>query len=44
MPVDITMVLDGEEEIGSAHLGPALDAHAPALAADVALVSDTRAY
>ena len=41
MPVPITVVIEGEEEIGSANLEAFLAAHAAALAADAAIVSDT---
>jgi len=40
-PVNVKLVLEGEEEIGSAHLDSWLEAHAADLAADVAVVSDT---
>jgi len=41
MPVRITVVIEGEEEIGSAHLEAFLAANADELRADVAIVSDT---
>lgn len=40
-PVNLKVVIEGEEEIGSPNLAAWLRAHAGALAADVALVSDT---
>jgi acetylornithine deacetylase/succinyl-diaminopimelate desuccinylase-like protein len=40
-PVGVTLLLEGEEESGSANLKPFLTAHADELRADVALVSDT---
>lgn len=44
VPVDVTVLLDGEEEIGSPHLGAALRrlAAAGGRAPDVAVVCDTR--
>jgi acetylornithine deacetylase/succinyl-diaminopimelate desuccinylase-like protein len=41
LPVNLRLVLDGEEEIGSPALVAAVARRWPALAADVALVSDT---
>ncbi len=41
LPVNLRLVLDGEEEIGSPTLVAAVTAGWPPLAADVALVSDT---
>ena len=40
LPVNVRCVFEGEEETGSAHLGPLLRRHRRALAADVAVVSD----
>ena len=40
-PVPVTVLIEGEEEIGSLHLEPYLDAHRDELAADVAIISDT---
>jgi acetylornithine deacetylase/succinyl-diaminopimelate desuccinylase-like protein len=40
-PARITVVLEGEEEVGSPNLEPFLRAHADALRADVAVISDT---
>lgn len=40
-PVNVKVLLEGEEEIGSPHLPPLLRARARALACDLVLVSDT---
>jgi acetylornithine deacetylase/succinyl-diaminopimelate desuccinylase-like protein len=40
LPLNVRFVVEGEEEIGSPNLAPFLRAHADALRADVALVSD----
>lgn len=39
-PVTVKVFVEGEEEIGSAHLGEFLDAHAEELAADVIVIGD----
>ena len=41
LPVNIKLCIEGEEEIGSAHLPPFLELHKEKLAADAVLVSDT---
>src|SRR5712691_3804604 len=41
VPVDITFVIEGEEECGSKHLPGWVEAHKAELAGDVALVCDT---
>jgi acetylornithine deacetylase/succinyl-diaminopimelate desuccinylase-like protein len=41
-PLDVVCVFEGEEEVGSPHLGAFLRAHRRELASDVAVVSDTR--
>jgi acetylornithine deacetylase/succinyl-diaminopimelate desuccinylase-like protein len=41
VPVDVTFVIEGEEEHGSKHLPGWIDAHKADLAADLALVCDT---
>lgn len=41
LPCPVTVILEGEEECGSASLVPFLSAHAAELAADVCVVSDT---
>lgn len=40
LPVNLVFVIEGEEEIGSPHLRPFLEAHADELAADVVVISD----
>src|SRR5262249_12210848 len=42
LPTNVVCVFEGEEEIGSLHLAAFLEQHRRALAADVAVVSDTR--
>jgi len=41
LPVNVTVIIEGEEETGSLHLPDVLTAHQKTLAADIALVSDT---
>jgi acetylornithine deacetylase/succinyl-diaminopimelate desuccinylase-like protein len=41
LPVRVTVLLEGEEEIGSPNLEPFLAAHADALQADICIISDT---
>ena len=41
LPVNLHLVIEGEEEIGSANLGPFLKQNRDALKCDVAVVSDT---
>jgi len=41
LPVGVRIIIEGEEEIGSPNLDPFLTAQRGALAADVALISDT---
>ncbi len=40
-PIPVTVIIEGEEEVGSAHLEPYLAEHAEALACDIAVISDT---
>jgi acetylornithine deacetylase/succinyl-diaminopimelate desuccinylase-like protein len=42
LPVNVTCLFEGEEEIGSPHVLPFIEQQAPALVADAAVVSDTR--
>lgn len=41
LPCNIKMMIEGEEEVGSAHLGAFVKANSKKLAADVVLISDT---
>lgn len=41
LPVNLTMLIEGEEEIGSDHLADFITAHRDELKADVAVISDT---
>lgn len=41
LPVNLIFVFEGEEEIGSPHLGPFLEAHREEFACDIIAVSDT---
>ena len=41
LPVDVTIVIEGEEEVGSKNFAPFLEANKADLAADFALVCDT---
>ncbi len=41
LPLDITILIEGEEEIGSKNFGPFLEKHKKDFAADFALVCDT---
>jgi acetylornithine deacetylase/succinyl-diaminopimelate desuccinylase-like protein len=44
LPVAITAVIEGEEEVGSVNLEAFLAAHAPELRADIAVISDTNMW
>src|SRR5208283_4035962 len=41
LPVNLILLIEGEEEIGSPHLAPFLDGHRDELACDVAAISDS---
>jgi acetylornithine deacetylase/succinyl-diaminopimelate desuccinylase-like protein len=41
LPVNLIFVIEGEEEVGSTHLGPFLAQHRDELACDIVAVSDT---
>jgi acetylornithine deacetylase/succinyl-diaminopimelate desuccinylase-like protein len=42
LPINVVLVLDGEEEIGSPNLNGFLERHGSSLRADAAVISDTR--
>jgi acetylornithine deacetylase/succinyl-diaminopimelate desuccinylase-like protein len=44
LPINMKVVLEGEEEVGSANLGPYVRDHAGELAADMVLISDTEMF
>jgi succinyl-diaminopimelate desuccinylase len=44
MPVNLTMLIEGEEEIGSEHLEQFVKQHADELRADIAVISDTNQF
>jgi acetylornithine deacetylase/succinyl-diaminopimelate desuccinylase-like protein len=44
LPINIKLIVEGEEETGSEHLGELLGAHAAMLASDYVCVSDTAMY
>ncbi len=44
VPVNLKFVIEGEEETGSTHLAPFIEANKEKLAADVVLVSDTAMF
>ncbi|MCS7082937.1 MAG: dipeptidase [Bacteroidota bacterium] len=43
-PVNVKFLLEGEEEVGSAHLAPFIERHRDRLRADVVLISDTAMF
>ena len=43
-PVDVTFVIEGEEEVGSDHLDAFLQSHKAELACDAAVISDTSQF
>lgn len=44
LPLNVKVLIEGEEEIGSAHLAPLLESHKEMLSADVLVVSDSAMY
>lgn len=44
LPINVKVLIEGEEEIGSPHLAPLLEAHRERLAADVLVVSDSAMF
>src|SRR5687768_12028372 len=44
LPVNLTMLIEGEEECGSGHLEPFIRSHVDALRADVCVISDTNQF
>lgn len=44
LPVNVKVLIEGEEEIGSPHLAPLLEANKERLSADVLVVSDSAMY
>ncbi len=44
LPINLTMLIEGEEEIGSAHLGEFVKRYRDDLRADIAVVSDTNQF
>jgi acetylornithine deacetylase/succinyl-diaminopimelate desuccinylase-like protein len=44
LPVNVTLLIEGEEEIGSEHLEAFVKEHADELRADIAVVSDTNQF
>ena len=44
LPVNLKFLIEGEEEVGSPHLGPVLKRHRSRLAADVLVLSDTAIF
>ncbi|MEO1273269.1 MAG: dipeptidase, partial [Myxococcota bacterium] len=44
LPINVKMLIEGEEEVGSKNLAPYLEAHKKALEADVVVISDTHMF
>ena len=44
LPVNVLVLAEGEEEVGSAHLAPFIEQHAKELAADAVVISDSAMF
>lgn len=44
LPVNLKLLIEGEEEVGSSNLAPYVEAHADELACDVIVISDTAMF
>ena len=44
LPVNLKLLVEGEEEVGSGHLAPYVEAHADEFACDVIVISDTAMF
>ena len=44
LPVNVIVLAEGEEEVGSEHLAPFIDAHAQQLACDAVVISDSAMF
>jgi acetylornithine deacetylase/succinyl-diaminopimelate desuccinylase-like protein len=44
LPVNVIVLAEGEEEVGSAHLGPFIQEHATLLACDAVIISDSAMF
>lgn len=44
LPVNVIVLAEGEEEVGSAHLAPFIEAHASELACDAVVISDSAMF
>lgn len=44
LPVNVIVLAEGEEEVGSEHLGPFVEAHASELACDACVISDSAMF
>ncbi len=44
LPVNLKLLIEGEEEVGSHHLAPYVEQHKDELACDVIVISDTAMF
>ena len=44
LPINVKVILEGEEEVGSEHLGPYVREHAAELLCDLVIISDTEMF